>query len=261
MNYVLSDKYQVSTGKASKGCQIKYFRNGYWYKIDGINQEGLNEHVVSLLLKCSSVKNYVYYERCTVNQKHACRSYSFTNDREEFRSLSNIIKSVYGANAENTLGSIQSITGRYNFIVKAVWEYTGGTVDFRKPLQEIFYLDMLVLNRDRHLNNLGVIYNASDEMYRPAPIFDNGLSLMAGCQGDVFEYGIDEAIRKQSARTISGSFINQCMASTGNQLQKVIYVNFNKLNKLLDEEGITENSYVRKVLNYRIHQLGKLYEA
>ena len=38
---------------------------------------------------------------------------------------------------------------------------------------------MLTLNTDRHFNNLGIIVNKETGIYKPAPIFDNGSSLLS----------------------------------------------------------------------------------
>lgn len=39
---------------------------------------------------------------------------------------------------------------------------------------------MIILNEDRHLNNLALIFDGNS--FKPSPIFDNGLSLFTGNQ-------------------------------------------------------------------------------
>lgn len=34
MNYTIENKYNVISEHGSKGQQEKYYRNGYWYKLD-----------------------------------------------------------------------------------------------------------------------------------------------------------------------------------------------------------------------------------
>ena len=34
MNYIIENKYKVISEQGSKGQQEKYYRNGYWYKLD-----------------------------------------------------------------------------------------------------------------------------------------------------------------------------------------------------------------------------------
>ena len=40
-------------------------------------------------------------------------------------------------------------------------------------------LDAIVGNEDRHLNNFGFVFNMREEVYKTAPIFDTGASLLA----------------------------------------------------------------------------------
>lgn len=48
----------------SEGTQVKYKRDGYWYKKDNRGREGLTEYLVSCLLGFTSLKDseYVRYE-------------------------------------------------------------------------------------------------------------------------------------------------------------------------------------------------------
>ena len=125
MNYVIQDKFKVKTNHGSKGCQIKYFRNNYWYKLDTSCNEGKNEHIVSLILKCSTIKDFVYYEACTVNNRKACRSYNFLNENEMLITLSDLISTLTGNNnPENVIWQINDIRKRFEFIVNAVKNYT-----------------------------------------------------------------------------------------------------------------------------------------
>lgn len=259
MDYNIEEKYKVNGSGLSKGCQIKYFRNKYWYKIDSSCNEGLNEHVVSLILKCSNYRNFVYYERCTVNGRKACRSCTFINENEEFIDLDTVIKrAFYISNAEDFLWSIPSIDERFRCIVEAVRRYTKGTIDYTNVLRVTLYLDMFILNRDRHLSNLGLIRDRDTKVFRAAPIFDNGLSLLGGCRNIIFEHGIENAIQSQNARTISGSFIGQCLASTGNRLESPLKINFRQLNRLLNNEPV--DRYIIEVLKYQYKNVGRLFE-
>ena len=63
-----------------------------------------------------------------------------------------------------------------------------------------FYADMmvfdsLIINRDRHLGNFGmIINNDTGEYLRPAPLFDNGCSLLLGALKFDLEAGFDEYV-------------------------------------------------------------------
>ena len=61
---------------------------------------------------------------------------------------------------------------------------------------DLMVFDALVCNTDRHLGNFGMIIdNNTNKLLRPAPIFDNGLSIMA-------HIGLDELtqIQKESSK-------------------------------------------------------------
>ena len=64
------------------------------------------------------------------------------------------------------------------YVINFVKTQTG--LDIHEYLANTFCLDMLILNEDRHFNNLGIIYNGTS--FRPAPIFDNGKSFLIGNQ-------------------------------------------------------------------------------
>lgn len=260
MNYTIPDKYKVKTNHGSKGCQIKYFRNNYWYKLDNSCNEGKNEHLASIILKCSNITDFVYYEACTVNNIKACRSYNFLNKDEMLITLDDVICTITGTNnAENLLWSIPDIKERFNFLVESVKKYTYNRLDITNYLRSNIYLDWLILNRDRHLNNLGIIVDITNDKYRCAPIFDNGLSLLGGCQAMVFEYGIEHTVNSQNSRTISGSFANQALASTNGVYKSPIKVNFNKLENMIKND-VNITNFQKSVIEYQYRNIGNLFK-
>jgi hypothetical protein len=59
------------------------------------------------------------------------------------------------------------------------------------------------LNEDRHLNNLGLI--CTGERFTPAPIFDQGLSLLTANQSVNWRLPMEENVRRVVVRPFSGS--------------------------------------------------------
>ena len=51
-------------------------------------------------------------------------------------------------------------------------------------IYQMFVVDFLILNRDRHGANLEVLKNNRKRTYRIAPLFDHGLSLLSRCPID-----------------------------------------------------------------------------
>ena len=53
---------------------------------------------------------------------------------------------------------------------------------------------MLILNTDRHFNNLGIVAYISQNLYKYATVFDNGNSLLSNLQ----EFPFDDDIEKRT---------------------------------------------------------------
>ena len=78
-------EYIVSQDGTSEGTQEKYFKDGFWYKLDKNGSEGLVEYLVSGLLSFSDLlpDEYVVYETGTINGRSGCRSRNFLKSGEE----------------------------------------------------------------------------------------------------------------------------------------------------------------------------------
>ena len=69
---------------------------------------------------------------------------------------------------------------------------------FYQELASMLVFDAVILNEDRHFGNFGVLRdNHSGEIISPAPVFDNGLSLLCYAMQDDFK-DIDEYIKTRS---------------------------------------------------------------
>ena len=67
-------------------------------------------------------------------------------------------------------------TKDYEEYIKILEEH--GIVDARTQMENMFILDFLIMNEDRHLNNFGIIRDVTTlKWLKCAPIFDNGQSL------------------------------------------------------------------------------------
>ena len=68
-NYTLPDSCTYKSQGSSEGTQTKFFMDGKWFKQDLNGYEGEVECLVSCLLDCSNIDNYVQYEKCMINGK------------------------------------------------------------------------------------------------------------------------------------------------------------------------------------------------
>lgn len=105
--------------------------------------------------------------------------------------------------------------------------------------------DVIILNEDRHLGNFGLLIdNQTNEIIAPAPIFDNGLSLLCYAMEDDFK-NIDEYIKTRQPASYQDfiAYVKPLM----NSRQK------EKVRKLLDFHFNTQSKY--KLSKNRLKQL------
>jgi hypothetical protein len=84
------------------------------------------------------------------------------------------------------LGKLPSDKARIRYIAEQTAEITG-LHDFPQYLTLLFEIDSLILNDDRHLNNIAVLEQGG--AYDYCPIFDNGAGLLSNMQ--VYNVGIE----------------------------------------------------------------------
>ncbi len=71
--------------------------------------------------------------------------------------------------------------------------------DFYQQLASMLCFDAIILNEDRHFGNFGVLRdNHTGDIIAPAPVFDNGLSLLCYAMQSDFETGIGDYIAGRS---------------------------------------------------------------
>ena len=187
----IENRYAITDKGTSDGTQIKYFKDNMWYKLDRYGGEGEAEELASIILKLSSYpqKKYVTYNRLLINGQSGCVSKNFLRKDEQFVTLYRLYMNITGRD-------LAAVTQKmdYDDAIEFVLEFVLNSteVDLREYLADIFTLDELILNDDRHFNNLGLLFDGMS--FKPAPIFDNGKSLLVGNNGHVF------------AKAFSGSF-------------------------------------------------------
>ena len=73
----IDNDHIVMQGGTSEGTQIKYRKDGFWYKKDNRGREGLAEYLTSGILRFSTLnpKEYVRYEIGNINGHPGCRSW------------------------------------------------------------------------------------------------------------------------------------------------------------------------------------------
>lgn len=199
----VEEEYVITQTGTSEGTQVKYKKDGYWYKKDSRGREGLSEYLVSRLLTFSDMesKDYVLYEQGYINGAPGCRSKNFLGNGEELITVYRLYFNEFGRDLSQVLAGMDTMEERITYVLDFVKESCD--LDMRDYMRKVFMLDMLVLNEDRHLNNLAVIFKEND--FVCAPIFDNGVSLLAANQSVNWNFSMEENVKRVTARPFSGS--------------------------------------------------------
>ncbi len=205
-NITISEDYKVNISGTSDGNQDKYYLDGIWYKQDHFGCEGFNEAFVSELLEVAEYpeEGFVKYESLLINGEHGCASRDFTKPGEQVVSIYRLYESSRGKDIEEDIRRMD-MDDAIEYTLRFVVENTG--LDLRSYFADIFYLDSVILNTDRHLNNIAVIFDRDTGDYRQAPIFDNGRSFFCGDKKYDPSLSIDENIGHLNFRPFSSSAI------------------------------------------------------
>ncbi|MCD8015597.1 MAG: hypothetical protein LUG99_21045 [Lachnospiraceae bacterium] len=199
----ISEEYIVSQTGTSEGTQIKYKKGDYWYKKDRNGREGLAEYLASKLLTFTNLapSEYVLYEQGTINGNAGCRSRNFLLPGEEFITLYRLYYNEFGRDLSAVTAVMETMEERVDYVLRYVLQSCG--VNLSDYFKKIFTLDWIVLNEDRHFNNLGLVFGQNE--FRPAPIFDNGVSLLTANLSVNWHFSVEENVRRVTAKPFCGS--------------------------------------------------------
>lgn len=172
---------------SSKGNQMKWRQDGYWYKADQFGYESLAEVVTSHLLTKSNITNATIYNPVTIRyhdkEYRGCYSENFRAKEEVLVPLERLIKNHTTLGLAKQLAHISDIKERIKFTEEIVCKVTK-IEDFGIYMTKILEMDAFFLNEDRHTNNISILYNKEEDNYRLCPFYDMGLSLFADTKVD-----------------------------------------------------------------------------
>ena len=243
-NVNITMDYRVYTSSGSKGSQIKYYKDGFWYKEDNLGQEGLVEFLTSLVLQHSSLQSneYVIYSSGIINGKQGCRSADFTqNGYYTYLTLQKLYSQLTGSDLFADVRVLQEFEDRRDYVLDFFHKYYH--FDLHDYLSKVFTLDVITLNEDRHFSNLG-IFRGKDGSFLNAPIFDNGMSLLNGNQSIGRHLTIAENTKRITTKPFSGSPVTQY-----NLFQRGFTIDYVGL--FLEMDSLPESFY-SDVLKYQL---------
>ena len=151
------------------GNKKTYYKLSNYDNIKGVvGVECVNEIIVDRLLNILGVEHLHYrliHADIKVDEKiletYVCESDDFKDLNEDKSPLDNYY------DVEHKVGE-----DKISFCLNNGWG---------KYIYEMFVVDFLILNRDRHGANIEVLRNRKKRTIRLAPLFDHGLSLLFNC--------------------------------------------------------------------------------
>ena len=164
---ILRSPNNTTDGMLQKGWIIE---NGKRILVKGTytssREEPFNEWLASQISKRLGFNYCNYFVRWTDKTKFISKCENFVSADEEIISAYDVFKSEKKPNNIND----------YEFYIQTLEKHN--VPNARKNVEDMFILDYLMLNTDRHLKNFGVIRNVNTlEWVRTTPIFDTGQSM------------------------------------------------------------------------------------
>ncbi len=184
MNVKLASNEKIAE-TSSKGNQEKWKDGELWYKLDHFGYEALAETLTSIILEESNIEKetpfrFVRYEMSSViahgRERTCCISHHFLNEFQSLITVNTLIKKKYGVPIIESLKKLPSCKKRILYLADAVKECSGLDA-FPEYLTLLFEIDSLIVNDDRHLNNIAVL--EENGKYAYCPVFDNGAGLLS----------------------------------------------------------------------------------
>ena len=170
--------------------------------------------------------NYVPYQLSKWKGKMCSTCKLFTSQDVSFIPISRLVKT----------GGIEAVLDYY----RALGD------DFYQKLLDMLVFDAIILNEDRHFGNFGLLVdNQTNTIVSPAPIFDNGLSLVCYAMEGDFKTNY-AATRRPATYDNFINFVKPLM--TKRQKEKV--------RKVLDFHFTSTSKY--KLPNKRLKELEKI---
>lgn len=203
---------------SSKGNQEKWLEDGKWYKLDQFGYEALAETFTSLLLEHSNIEKDTpfcftryHMDRLLVHgrERTGCYSNNFLQDSASIVTISHLFKQYLGHSITDALVRLPSDKKRMLYLAEATSDITG-LRDFPQYLTLLFEIDALVLNDDRHLNNIAVI--AQNGKFDYCPIFDQGAGLLSNITDFPMDISPKALIASVKARPFNTTFNRQVKA-------------------------------------------------
>ena len=137
----IRDRYIITQEGTSEGTQIKYKKDGYWYKKDSRGHEGRAEYLVSRLLDFTTLgkEEYIQYEEGMINDCSGCRSRNFLEDGAELITFYRLYYNAMGKNLAQAIAAMDRMEDRIEYVIEFIRQSCG--LDIRIYLRKILTLE------------------------------------------------------------------------------------------------------------------------
>ncbi len=215
-------------------------------------QEPINEWLASRIGSLLNL-DYVEYKIDVLEGKLVSICENFLTEDEEIISASDIFNSEKKSNNENDFEHYIKILNKK------------GILDARKRMQDMYLVDYIMMNTDRHMKNYGIIRNVETGTWlKTTPIFDTGQSL--NCDKYISELNFkNENCKFFYSETTTFEDLLKYINLSNYDIEKLKSIIPELKEKLLKYQNIIEMSDVRiekliKGFESRINHLQKLKE-
>ncbi|MGC5773982.1 HipA domain-containing protein [Paenibacillus pabuli] len=238
---------------SSKGDQLKWKIENKWAKANKFGYEGLAEWVAFELIHRSNIPSQlkVPYKQCVLiedNIKYeGCYSEDFLHPGESIITLHRILES-YGVKFDD-LQQGQSTRDSVLIVVDFLKDVL--KLDTLEYFSIMLPLDAILLNEDRHLNNIAFIHGPKG--YRLCPLFDHGLSLLSDTSDYPMSMPTSVALRKIKAKPFSSDFSKQARA-----LETNLKFNRSSVEQFIEEHE-RELGRISQILKFQIRKYEHLF--
>lgn len=202
LRYLEWSKIRNSSGTAGSflksseeiGGKKIYYKLSDYDPIQGIvGHECVNEIIVDRLLTILGIEHLEYdliHADIHINGKDIETYLCASNDFKEPREQKMALDSYYENEREESETPL-------DFCIRNGWE---------NYIYQMFVIDFLILNRDRHGANIEVLQNPQQKSIRLAPLFDHGLSLLCRCFSDAEIEKFDVLENKRVQGFVGGGY-------------------------------------------------------
>lgn len=213
--FIIEKKDRFELSSTSKGNQRKWFSGNRYFKANMLGYEGFAEALASELLHFIKTDyKFADYFVCRIKEGDmiysGCYSDNFLSGNQTIIYIGRLLKLCTGGTKR--LASLYSKYKGKDFakiVIGVVEKETG--LNIKGYLDFMFKFDAIILNEDRHFNNISILRDDSDGTYELCPLFDNGLSLLS----DITEYSVhipvESLIRSVKSKPFISDFDKQAV--------------------------------------------------